>query len=102
MRKQPLERAMPVPEVSHETALFMSEKTETHYCRFLRGKNAYGTLEGGDRPFLSIDPATTYYWCIRTAGPVGPDDRPVHGLLCNRPDRTCFRERLDTKKREKE
>ena len=45
----------------------------THYCRFLRGKNAYGTVEGGDKPFLNFDPATTTYWCLRTMGPVGPE-----------------------------
>jgi len=67
----------------------MSEKTVT-YCRYLRGKNAYGTLEGGDRPIIPVDPGTTSYWCIRTAGPVGPDDSPVYPAACIRHERKCF------------
>ncbi len=78
----------------------MSEK-QVHYCRYLRGKNAFGTLEGGDRPFVFIDPGTTTYWCVRTAGPVGPDDGPVHLHACTGPDRACFVQRPEAEKREK-
>lgn len=60
------------------------------YCRYLRGKNAYGLLEGGDKPFLNFDPATTTYWCLRTMGPVGPDSQPVHLSACGKEDRKCF------------
>ncbi|MCB0587811.1 MAG: hypothetical protein KDD06_21140 [Phaeodactylibacter sp.] len=62
----------------------------THYCRFLRGKNAYGTVEGGDKPFLNFDPATTTYWCLRTMGPVGPDGQPAHLSNCGNTKRKCF------------
>ncbi len=64
----------------------------TCYCRYLRGKNAYGTLEGGDKPFLNFDPATTTYWCLQTMGPVGPDGRPAHTTTCGDDKRKCFRE----------
>jgi len=62
----------------------------TTYCRFLRGKNAYGTLEGGDQPVIEVDSGTTTYWCIRTQGPVGPDDGMVHISTCCKPERKCF------------
>ncbi|MCB0612476.1 MAG: hypothetical protein H6573_09865 [Lewinellaceae bacterium] len=60
------------------------------YCRYLRGKNAYGTTEGGDKPFLNFDPATTTYWCLRTMGPVGPDSQPAHLSACGNGKRNCF------------
>ena len=61
------------------------------YCRYLRGKNAYGTLEGGGRPFVLVDPGTTTYWCIATMGPVGPDGRPAHISTCGNEKRKCYR-----------
>ena len=62
----------------------------TPYCRFLRGKNAYGTLEGGGKPFLNFDPASTTYWCLCTSGPVGPDSQPAHLSTCGNTKRKCF------------
>ncbi len=47
-------------------------------CKFLRAKNAYGTMEGGDDPFLPLESGTTTYWCIQTGLPMGPDG----GLAC--------------------
>lgn len=64
---------------------------EKQYCRYLRGKNAYGTLEGGDRPFVLVDTGTTTYWCICTMGPVGPDGQPAHLSRCGQAGRKCFR-----------
>ncbi|MCB0592449.1 MAG: hypothetical protein H6557_16510 [Lewinellaceae bacterium] len=63
----------------------------TPYCRYLRGKNAYGTTEGGGKPFLDFDPASTAYWCLRTMGPVGPDGQPAYLAACGGEERKCFR-----------
>jgi len=60
------------------------------YCRYLRAKNAFGTLEGGENPFLPEDPGTTTYWCIRSMGPVGPDGLPAHMSTCKHHSRTCY------------
>lgn len=65
------------------------EKT-TPPCRYLRAKNAFGTLEGGDQPFLPGDPGTTTYWCIRTMGPAGPDDGLTHITNCRNEKRGCY------------
>ena len=65
-------------------------KEELKICRYLRGKNAYGTMEGGGHPFLSVDPRTSVYWCLCTMGPVGPDDRPAHPSTCGKAERSCF------------
>ncbi len=60
------------------------------YCRYLRAKNAYGSLEGGDSPFIPVDAGTTTYWCLLTMGPAGPDDGLAHISTCRNPERTCF------------
>lgn len=60
------------------------------YCKFLRAKNAYGTLEGVDHNFIPIDPGTTFYWCIQTMGPAGPDSRLAHISSCANSQRKCF------------
>lgn len=65
------------------------EKINNKGCKFLRAKNAYGTMEGGDDPFLPLDEGTTTYWCLRTCSPVGPDNFfAVTDACTNR--RTCF------------
>ncbi|GJM34842.1 MAG: hypothetical protein DHS20C18_38430 [Saprospiraceae bacterium] len=64
------------------------------YCRYLRAKNAFGTLEGGGQPFLDVDPGTTTYWCLCTMSPVGPDDSHAHISTCNNGERPCFKERV--------
>ncbi|HQU58315.1 MAG: hypothetical protein KDD02_01085 [Phaeodactylibacter sp.] len=61
------------------------------YCRYLRAKNAFGTMEGGGRPFLPEDPGTTTYWCIRTMGPAGPDGRLAHISTCTQAERPCYK-----------
>ncbi len=58
-------------------------------CKFLRAKNAYGTMEGGDSPFLPLDEGTTTYWCLKTCGPVGPDNQFVHTGACSG-KRLCY------------
>lgn len=62
------------------------------YCRYLRGKNAYGTLEGGENPFLFIDTGTTSYWCLCTMASYGPDGGVSHVTACGKVGRKCFRE----------
>ena len=58
-------------------------------CRHLRAKNAYGTMEGGDHAFLPADTGTTYYWCLRTCLPMGPDGGLAVTTRCGR-TRKCF------------
>jgi len=66
------------------------EEKKTH-CHYLRGKNAYGTLEGGGNPFLEFDPGTSTYWCLCTMGPVGPDGKPANARDCQNEKRSCYR-----------
>ena len=66
------------------------QKDPKKYCRFLRAKNAYGTLEGGGQPFLTIDTGTTQYWCVTTSAPYGPDSGIVHLSKCWNEKRTCY------------
>ena len=58
-------------------------------CRHLRAKNAYGTMEGGDHPFLPADTGTTTYWCLRTCLPMGPDGGLAVTTRCGA-GRRCF------------
>ena len=61
------------------------------FCKFLRAKNAYGRLEGGDQMFLEIDPGTTMCWCLKTMAPVGPDEGIVHTDVCDESNaKPCF------------
>lgn len=69
-----------------------TKESRLSFCHYLRGKNAFGTLEGGDHPFLPLDPATSSYWCIMTSGPIGPDGQPVHLYKCSNARKSCFRE----------
>lgn len=67
--------------------------SEVKYCRFLRAKNAYGKLEGGDNPWLTMDDPNTVYWCVRSSGGAGPDnglvapERCLAGRKCYEPPR---------------
>lgn len=59
-------------------------------CRYLRGKTAYGTNEGGETPWLLLEDAgTTVFRCVRTGEAVGPDDYFADSNLC-RAGRRCF------------
>jgi hypothetical protein len=69
---------------------FMSETSKKQHCHYLRGKNAYGTLEGGGNPFLGFDPGTSTYWCICTMSPIGPDGQPAHTTSCYGKERKCY------------
>ena len=57
-------------------------------CRYLKSKNSFGMLEGGDRWSGIEDPNATF-WCIKTSGPVGPDNNLVGSKYCKE-GRKCF------------
>jgi hypothetical protein len=57
-------------------------------CQMLRTKNAFGN-HVGYRPWQSGESTTAVYWCLRTMGTVGPDDRLVHPHTCCG-TRACF------------
>jgi hypothetical protein len=57
-------------------------------CRFVRSKGAgvaYGDPVRWENGFFP----TAVFWCLRTAGPVGPDDGFVHPHVCIS-GRECF------------
>jgi hypothetical protein len=59
------------------------------YCKYLRAKNPYGGMEGGENAWLGIDDANTICWCIKSAGGAGPDNGLVAPTEC-RAGRSCF------------
>ncbi len=58
-------------------------------CKFLRARNPYGMMEGGDHPWLLLDDANTICWCISSSGAMGPDNGLVSPANC-REGRSCF------------
>lgn len=76
----------PLNKLNH----FMHPNQE--YCRYLRGKNAFGTLEGGEHPFRFYETNTTTYWCIRSMAAYGPDGGVAHITTCGNAERSCFAE----------
>jgi len=58
-------------------------------CKFLRARNPYGMMEGGDHPWFLLDDANTICWCISSSGAVGPDNGLVSPTNC-REGRSCF------------
>lgn len=63
--------------------------TSPAICRHLRGKNAYGTNEGGPDPWILVDTGTTIYTCRATLQSWGPD-RGLASYQSCRPGRSCF------------
>ena len=63
---------------------------ENSPCRYLKAKNSFGMLEGGDGLWRGPEDASTQFWCVRSAGPVGPDNGPVGPKLCVE-GRKCFK-----------
>ena len=63
-------------------------------CTYLRARNPYGMMEGGDHPWLFMDDANTIYWCIVSAGAAGPDNGLVSPHKC-KPGRSCYKEKMD-------
>lgn len=58
-------------------------------CKFLRARNPYGMMEGGEQPWMLLDDANTICWCIHSSGGVGPDSGLVSTTQC-RSGRSCF------------
>lgn len=68
----------------------MSEqKTTSQPCQCLRTKNPYGFTPQNADAWLPTFHASSSYWCLRTMGPAGPDERYVHLARCT-PDRSCY------------
>lgn len=65
------------------------EAGNKNLCRFLRARNPYGMMEGGEHPWLLLDDANTIFWCINSAGAMGPDSGLVSPKRCIE-GRTCF------------
>ena len=65
------------------------EPVRTKFCRFLRARNPYGRLEGGDNPWLLVDDSSTVCWCLKSSGGAGPDNGPVAPDRCV-PGRKCY------------
>ena len=59
-------------------------------CRYLKSKNSFGMLEGGDH-WLGIEDPNATFWCIKTQGPFGPDNGVVGSKMCAE-GRKCFKE----------
>ena len=58
-------------------------------CKYLRARNPYGMMEGGEHPWLMLDDANTISWCIQSAGAAGPDSGLVGPKYCVE-GRACF------------
>ena len=65
---------------------------DTKFCRFLKAKNPFGTLEGGDNDWYVQEDANTIYWCVKSMGAGGPDNGPVDPRLCLS-GRKCYKSR---------
>ncbi|MGE5346457.1 MAG: hypothetical protein ACM3JH_10915 [Acidithiobacillales bacterium] len=57
-------------------------------CRHLRTKMMHVTSEWETRA-VSLPSSSASYWCLKTMGPVGPDDGPCDLDTCRSP-RGCF------------
>ena len=69
-----------------------NQKTEKiQICRYLKGKNPFGTLEGGSQPWTVTDDPNTIYWCVKSLGAGGPDNGSIDPKLC-RPGRSCYKD----------
>ncbi len=51
-------------------------------CRFLKAKNSFGMLEGGDNQWFGIEDPNATYWCNKTAGAMGSDNGFVGPKIC--------------------
>jgi hypothetical protein len=65
--------------------------TEKLICRYLKAKNSFGMIEGGENPWYGIDDPNTTFWCNKTSGPIGPDNLFCDPRSC-KPGRKCYRE----------
>lgn len=63
---------------------------DTKFCRFLKGKNPFGTVEGGSNDWYVFDDANTIFWCVKSLGAGGPDNGPVEPGRCVE-GRDCYK-----------
>jgi hypothetical protein len=68
----------------------MMNQMKTGYCKYLRAKNPYGLLEGGENPWLLPFESNTICWCVKSSNAAGPDNDLVHPDKCVE-GRTCFK-----------
>lgn len=67
------------------------EKDIKPTCRLLKAKNSFGMLESGGNFWHGVKDPSTQYWCVQTAGAIGPDnsfagpEECVTGRKCFRP-----------------
>jgi len=66
-----------------------NKPNKNNICKFLRARNPYGMMEGGDKPWLLLADANTICWCITSAGAMGPDNGLVSPMECKE-GRSCF------------
>ena len=67
------------------------EKIKTDiFCRYLKAKSPYGTLEGGGNDWFLLDNANTICWCVKSQGRMGPDNGLVDPVTC-KVGRRCFK-----------
>ena len=69
--------------------MIVTESKKPVYCKFLRAKNPYGFMEGGDMPWILEYESNTICWCIKSAGAAGPDNDLVYPPKCIE-GRSCF------------
>jgi len=62
---------------------------EGKICKYLRARNPYGMMEGGENPWYLLDDANTICWCIISAGAAGPDNNLIGPKRCVE-GRSCF------------
>jgi len=67
-----------------------NKKQEVKNCRYLKAKNSFGMLEGGDNQWFNIDNANTQFWCVKTGDAIGPDNELVGSTFCIS-ERKCFK-----------
>ena len=65
------------------------KESDFNICKFLRARNPYGMMEGGEHPWLLLDDANTICWCINSAAAMGPDGGLVGPKYCVE-GRSCF------------
>lgn len=63
-------------------------KVESAACRNLRTKSFYVPAQRHEKLLLEDGPSSQY-WCLKTMGPVGPDEAVVCPSECSR-QRSCF------------
>ena len=61
---------------------------EANPCRYIKSKNSFGMLEDGSNWSGIEDPNATF-WCIKSAGAIGPDNGVVGPKQCMA-GRTCY------------